>query len=46
MMAEAVHLAAALGLYRFRKDLAFFTTDRRLYKVAPKLLPVVEVPGF
>ncbi len=43
---DAVHLAAAMGLYKYRKDIAFFTIDRGLYKISRLHIPVVEVPQF
>lgn len=44
---DALHLAAAQALLRFRPQLRFFTLDRTLYQAAQKeKVPVVVIPEF
>jgi predicted nucleic acid-binding protein len=43
--ADAIHLAAAKLLFRFRK-LHFCTLDRQLYELAKLYVPVIVVPEF
>lgn len=44
--ADAIHLAAVRYFLNFEPHTQFFTLDKKLYKTAQKLVPVVPIPGW
>jgi len=44
--ADAVHLAAVRYFMNFEPNAQFFTLDKKLYRIAQKLVPVIRIPGW